>query len=102
MRGVRTRTYLGATNRGFCFTPHPLNIQEHKGTMSVSEFDRLLFRVAKIQLSSLCDGDKSLEPLPPTLLPMVDAKVMVGPAFCITVDDDHLATYQAVALAPPG
>jgi len=70
--------------------------------MSTSEPDKLLFRVSKIQLSSLCDADKSLEPLPPTLLPMVDAKVMVGPAFCITVDDDHLATYQAVVLAPPG
>ena len=70
--------------------------------MSISEPDRLLYRLGRIQLSSLCDADKSLEPLPPSLLPMVDAKCMVGPAFCITVDDDHLATYQAVALAPPG
>jgi 4-hydroxy-4-methyl-2-oxoglutarate aldolase len=64
--------------------------------------DQLLSRLAKLQVSSICDADKSITALPSYLHPITPQCAVVGPAYTLIAEDDHLSTYLAATRAPPG
>ena len=64
--------------------------------------DQLLARLAKLQVSSICDADKSITALPSYLHPITPQCALVGPAYTLIAEDDHLSSYIAATRAPPG
>ena len=64
--------------------------------------DDLLDRLGRLQVSSVCDADKSIVPLPSSLRPLFEGVTIVGPAYLVQTDDDHLTTYCGVTRAEPG
>lgn len=64
-----------------------------------------LNRIARLQVSSLCDADKSLPVVDPAITEVVPSKGllrMTGPAVTVVAHDDHLPVLVAVSQAPPG
>lgn len=55
-----------------------------------------------IEVSALCDADKSLPVLDPGVRAMVADVRMAGPALTVTAEDDHLPVFGALAAAAPG
>lgn len=64
--------------------------------------DELVQRLRALQVSSLCDADKTLPVLDPQIRPVVRAARFVGAAFTVIAEDDHLAVLAAVGQAEPG
>jgi 4-hydroxy-4-methyl-2-oxoglutarate aldolase len=59
-------------------------------------------RLRAIEVSALCDADKSLPVCDPAIRAMVPGVRFVGPALTVTAEDDHLPTFSALAEAEPG
>jgi 4-hydroxy-4-methyl-2-oxoglutarate aldolase len=67
------------------------------------EQQELLDRLSAVQVSSLCDADKSLPVVVPEIVAVVaPAGTMVGPAVTVVAADDHLPLLVAVGRAPAG
>ena len=59
-------------------------------------------RLRAIEVSSLCDADKTLPVCDPEIRAMVPGVRMAGPALTVTAEDDHLPVMSALAEAEPG
>src|SRR5215208_6989646 len=59
-------------------------------------------RLRAIEVSALCDADKSLPVCDPAIRAMVPGVRFAGPALTVTAEDDHLPTFSALAEAVPG
>ena len=68
----------------------------------MTERTDLLARLRAVQVSSLCDADKSLPVLDPAVRAMLPGTAMVGPAVTVGCHDDHLAMFTALRAAAPG
>ena len=62
----------------------------------------LVDRLRDIQVSSLCDADKSLPVIDPAIRAIVGDVTMVGPAVTVSCVDDHLPMFAALRAAAPG
>lgn len=62
----------------------------------------LVSRLLAVEVSALCDADKTLPVLDPEIRAMVAGVRMAGPAFTVTAHDDHLPVFSALAEAAPG
>lgn len=62
----------------------------------------LLARLRAVQVSSLCDADKSLPVVDPAVRAVLADRPVVGPAFPVSAPGDHLPVFAALAQAPPG
>lgn len=62
----------------------------------------LLERLRGVQVSSLCDADKSLPVVDPGIRALVPDTVMAGPAVTVRCLDDHLPMFAALRAADPG
>ncbi|OZJ05327.1 hypothetical protein BZG36_01564 [Bifiguratus adelaidae] len=70
--------------------------------ISHTAISTLLKRLARVQTSSLSDALKSLPVLDAAIKPMTPFTCMVGPAFTVVAEDDHLAVLYSVKQAQPG
>jgi 4-hydroxy-4-methyl-2-oxoglutarate aldolase len=59
-------------------------------------------RLRAIEVSALCDADKTLPVCDPEIRAMVHGVRMAGPALTVTAEDDHLPVFSALAEAEPG
>ncbi|MCW0215865.1 MAG: RraA family protein [Pseudonocardia sp.] len=64
--------------------------------------DALLARLRGVQVSSLCDADKSLPVVAPSVHAMLPGLSVVGPAVTVVAWDDHLPVLVALRVAQPG
>lgn len=62
----------------------------------------LIARLSAVQVSSLCDADKSLPVLDPAVRALLPGSRLAGPAFTVTAHDDHLPLLVALGHAPSG
>ncbi|MGH3517763.1 MAG: RraA family protein [Haloechinothrix sp.] len=62
----------------------------------------LLDRLALLPVSTLCDADKTLPVVDPTIRAMLPGCRVAGPAHTVVAHDDHLAVLVALELADPG
>lgn len=62
----------------------------------------LVRRLRAVQVSSLCDADKSLPVVDPAIRAMVPDVAMAGPAVTVSCVDDHLPMFAALRAAAPG
>jgi regulator of RNase E activity RraA len=62
----------------------------------------LVGRLKGIEVSALCDADKTLPVVDPEVRAMVSDVRMAGPAFTVVAEDDHLPVLSALAAAAPG
>lgn len=62
----------------------------------------LLDRLRELQVSSLCDADKSLPVVDPAIQALVPDVSMAGPAVTVSCVDDHLPMFAALSAARPG
>jgi 4-hydroxy-4-methyl-2-oxoglutarate aldolase len=62
----------------------------------------LIDRLLAIEVSALCDADKTLPVVYPTVRAMVPDVRFAGPAFTLRAHDDHLPVMSALAEAAPG
>jgi len=59
-------------------------------------------RLQAIEVSALCDADKTLPVADPAIRAMVPGVRFAGAALTVTAADDHLPTFAALAEAQPG
>ena len=59
-------------------------------------------RLRAIEVSALCDADKTLPVCDAAIRAMVPGVRMAGPALTVTAEDDHLPVFSALAEAEPG
>ena len=64
--------------------------------------DRMIERLRAVQVSSLCDADKSMPVLASEVHAMLPGLAMVGPAVTVLCHDDHLPMFSALRAAEPG
>ncbi|MFP5071623.1 RraA family protein [Pseudonocardia nantongensis] len=62
----------------------------------------LLERLRGVQVSSLCDADKTLPVVDPLIRAMLPDVAMAGPAVTVSCIDDHLPMFAALRVAAPG
>jgi 4-hydroxy-4-methyl-2-oxoglutarate aldolase len=62
----------------------------------------LIERLLGIDVSALSDADKTLPVVDPAIRAMIPDVRMVGPAFTVVAEDDHLPVMSAIAEAAPG
>lgn len=62
----------------------------------------LLDRLRALQVSSVCDADKSLPLVDPAIRAMLSGAAFTGPAVTVTAPDDHLPLLAALGRAEPG
>ena len=62
----------------------------------------LISRLLDIEVSALCDADKSMPVLDPAIHAMVPDVRFAGPALTVVAADDHLPVFSALAEASPG
>jgi regulator of RNase E activity RraA len=59
-------------------------------------------RLRAVEVSALCDADKSLPVCDAAIRAIVPGVRMAGPALTVTAEDDHLPVFSALAEAEPG
>jgi 4-hydroxy-4-methyl-2-oxoglutarate aldolase len=64
--------------------------------------DDLIPRLLEIEVSALCDADKSLPVADPAIRAMVPDVRFAGPALTVVAPDDHLPVFAALDAADPG
>jgi 4-hydroxy-4-methyl-2-oxoglutarate aldolase len=64
--------------------------------------DDLITRLLEIEVSALCDADKSLPVADPAIRAMVPDVRFAGPALTVVAPDDHLPLFAALDAAEPG
>jgi 4-hydroxy-4-methyl-2-oxoglutarate aldolase len=64
--------------------------------------DEVLARLRAVQVSSLCDADKTLPVLDPLIRPLLPGTTLVGPARTVVAHDDHLPLLVALRGAGAG
>lgn len=62
----------------------------------------LLDRLRAVQVSSLCDADKTLPVVDPAVRAVLPGTALVGPAFTVVAHDDHLPLLVALGRVEPG
>lgn len=62
----------------------------------------LIERLRAVQVSSLCDADKSMPVVASEVRAMLPGLAMVGPAVTVTCHDDHLPMFAGLRAAEPG
>ncbi|NMI00399.1 RraA family protein [Pseudonocardia acidicola] len=68
----------------------------------MSSMNELIERLRAVQVSSLCDADKTLPVVDPQVRAMLPGSTVVGPAFTVVAHDDHLPLLVALRAAEPG
>lgn len=66
-----------------------------------AEVGDLLERLRKIEVSTLCDADKTIPIVDPVVCAQVPDVRMAGVARTVTAEDDHLSVLTALAAAAP-
>lgn len=69
---------------------------------AMTDLPELLDRLRALQVSSLCDADKSLPAVDPAIAALVPATSLAGPAVTVRAHDDHLPLLVALRTAEPG
>ncbi len=64
--------------------------------------DDLIARLRQIEVSTLCDGDKTIPIVDPAVRPLVCGVQLVGIARTVIAEDDHLPVFAAMAASAPG
>jgi 4-hydroxy-4-methyl-2-oxoglutarate aldolase len=64
--------------------------------------DDLIGRLRQIEVSTLCDGDKTIPIVDPAVRALVRDVRMVGIARTLVAEDDHLPVFAALAASTPG